>query len=112
MGKLQIKAKIEIEAFTALDMSLVGFTALLNQLAQKIGADEKTANVTIEYESEPYDYGGHIEAYVWRYETDEEEAVREAAEAKIEVERQILDATVREVNERRIYEALRKKFGE
>ena len=111
MDRQQIRADIDFGTYTEINETLASFRAHLDRLAASIGATAETANVWMEYESDPWDGGGSINAYVWRWETDEEAAGREERERLASEESRRAYAAQQEARERATYEALRAKYG-
>ncbi len=108
----QIKADIGLGTFSSVDMRLSDFKAFLDERAVSIGADDETANVFIEYEHDPYDGGGSINAWVWRWETDEELATRQRAESERREADVARHAAEQEQRERATLAALKAKYGD
>lgn len=111
MNHQQVRAEMGFNMYTAVHCSLDEFKADLDRLAESIGASaHRPAQICLEYERGWGDELGTLEAYIWRWETDEECVAREARE---KIEREQSRAAYAErmaAEERRTYEALKAKF--
>lgn len=110
MNKRQITADLGVTTYAPLVATLAEFKADLDALAESIGADAETANVVIEYEHDYHDGGGSVNAYIWRWETDEEAAAREAHAATERLAAAERQAAEDEAQERHMLEALKAKY--
>lgn len=111
-NRQQIRADLDISTYSSVDMPLKDFKAYLDERAASIAADNETGNVYIEYEDDPYDGGGYLKAWVWRWETDAELAEREHREEAERAARAAAHAAERERTERAALAALKAKYGD